>query len=136
MSRSSEVLFFFNRYRMSWRISLAPFSLLSWPGCCLLSTTAQHIKKMGGFFPAGPYRASSFTKVYLYSVYRQLILDGPRSHPDLVLGQHLRELTRARNILNRRHASSKLSGADNLRPPTFTTPDVLTPSMYVHAYNS
>lgn len=67
MSRSSEVLFFFNRYRMSWRMFQTPFSLLSWPGCCLLSPTAQHIKDRG-FFPAGPYRASSFTKVYLYSL--------------------------------------------------------------------
>lgn len=114
---------------MSWRISLAPFSLLSWPGVLSPITNGTTYKKMGGFFPAGPYRASSFTKVYLYSVYRQLIVERPESHPDL-------ELTRARNILNRRHASSKLSGADNLRLPTFTTPDVLTPSIYVHAYNS
>lgn len=79
MSRSSEVIFFFNRYRMSWRISLAPFSLLSWPGVLSPITNGTTYKRWG-FFPADPCRASSFTKVYLYSVYRQLIVDdGPRA---------------------------------------------------------
>lgn len=68
MSRSSEVLFFFNRYRMSWRMFQTPFSLLSWPGVLSPITNGTTYKKMGGVSPAGLYRASSFTKVYLYSL--------------------------------------------------------------------
>lgn len=65
-----------------------PFSLLSQPGVLSPITNGTTYKKMGGFFPAGPCRASSFTKVYLYSVYRQLIVDdGPRAIP--ILSSHV-----------------------------------------------
>lgn len=77
MSRSSEVLFFSTDIGCLGECFKLLFLSFPGRGCCLLSPTAQHIKDRG-FFPAGPYRASSFTKVYLYSVYRQLIVDGPR----------------------------------------------------------
>lgn len=88
MSRSSEVLFFFNRYRMSWRMFQTPFSLLSWPGCCLLSPTAQHIKRWGVFSLLAHIEPHLSPKSTLYSVYRQLILDdGPRAIP--ILSSHV-----------------------------------------------
>lgn len=51
MSRSSEVLFFFNRYRMSWRMFQTPFSLLSRSGVLSPITNGTTYKKMGGFSP-------------------------------------------------------------------------------------
>lgn len=52
MSRSSEVLFFSTDIGCLGECFKLPFlSFLSWPGCCLLSPTAQHIKRWGVFPP-------------------------------------------------------------------------------------
>lgn len=51
-------------------------------------TNCTTYKKMGGFFPAGPYPASSFTKVYFYTLsIGSFIVDGPRAIP--ILSSHV-----------------------------------------------
>lgn len=88
MSRSSEVLFFSTDIGCLGECFKLPFLSFPGRGCCLLSPTAQHIKKLGGFFPAGPYRASSFTKVYFYTLsIGSFIVDGPRAIP--ILSSHV-----------------------------------------------
>lgn len=82
MLHSSEVLFFSTDIGClgeCFKLLFSPFLA----GVLSPITNCTTYKKMGGVFPAGPYRASSFTKVYLYSVYRQLIVDGPRAIPIL-----------------------------------------------------
>lgn len=87
MSRSSEVRFFQPISDVLANISSSFFSPFL-AGVLSPITNGTTYKKMVGFSPAGPYRASSFTKVYLYSVYRQLIVDdGPRAIP--ILSSHV-----------------------------------------------
>lgn len=67
MSRSPEVLFFQPISDVLANVSNSFFSPFL-AGVLSPINNGTTYKKMGGFFPAGPYRASSFTKVYFYTL--------------------------------------------------------------------